>query len=83
MHTQTCSNRDASIDIPIHLSWRATGSKTLTCWLQASTEISTLLGIQTCLHQHSRFLEKGTQQNSIRSKKKKRARFESQENLRR
>lgn len=34
--------------------------KTLTCWLQASNEISTLLGSQTCCQQHLCFLKKRT-----------------------
>lgn len=34
--------------------------KTLTCWPQASTEISTLLGSQTCCQQHLCFLKKRT-----------------------
>lgn len=34
--------------------------KTLTCWLQASNEISTLLGSQTCCQQHLCLLKKRT-----------------------
>lgn len=82
-HRPAATNTAADMDIPIHLSWRPIGSMTLTCWLQASTETSTLLGSQTCLHQHSCFLKEETQEDITRSNKKKQVRCVSQEDLRR
>lgn len=79
MHTDLQhQTQPADMDIPLQLSQRPTDSKTLTCGPRASTEISSLLGSQTCLHQHSQFLNEDTRQDNIRFNRKIQARSASQ-----